>query len=258
MVGAHANKYIMAEETQITKKPASIKELIGGEQFKQQLALALPSHMTPDRFSRIALTAMQRTPKLLDCTQASLFKCLLDLSAAGLEPDGRRAYLIPYGNECTLILSYMGLIELVRRSGDVSSIRSELVCENDEFSWENGKVTHKVDWRKPRGEVQAVYAEAILKSGETQTATMTKEEVDSIRKRSKSGSSGPWATDYGEMAKKTSIRRLCKLLPLSSEITEHIDKDSDVALERDVTPVPQAALKLPSQSEEKPDDYVAE
>lgn len=240
----------MSEETQLAKKPASIKELIGGEQFKQQLSLALPSHMTPDRFARIALTALQRTPKLQDCTQTSLFKCLLDLSAAGLEPDGRRAYLIPYGTECTLILSYMGMIELVRRSGDVASIRSELVCENDDFSWENGKVTHKVDWRKPRGEVQAVYAEAVLKSGETQTATMTKDEVDSIRKRSRSGASGPWATDYGEMAKKTSIRRLCKLLPLSSEIAEHIDKDGDVVLERDITPAPQAALKLPSQEVE--------
>lgn len=239
----------MSEENQLAKKPSSIRELISGDQFKQQLSLALPRHMTPDRFARIALTALQRTPKLQDCTQTSLFKCLLDLSAAGLEPDGRRAYLIPYGQECTLILSYMGMIELVRRSGDVASIRSELVCENDEFSWENGKVSHKVDWRKPRGEMQAVYAEAVLKSGETQTATLTKDEVDAIRKRSRSGSSGPWVTDYGEMAKKTSLRRLCKLLPLSSEIAEHIDKDNDVVLERDVTPVPQAALKLPSQED---------
>ncbi len=236
-------------ETKPTIKQPTLKEMIGGEKFREQVALALPKHMTPERFSRIALTALQRTPKLQDCTQTSLFKCLLDLSAAGLEPDGRRAYLIPYGTECTLILSYMGMIELVRRSGDVVSIRSELVCENDEFSWENGKITHKVEWRKPRGEIQAVYAEAVLKSGETQTATMTKDEVDAIRKRSRSGSSGPWVTDYGEMAKKTTLRRLCKLLPLSSEVAEHIDKDGDVVLERDVTPKPVANLSLPSMQE---------
>jgi len=236
-------------ETKPTIKQPTLKEMIGGEKFREQVALALPKHMTPERFSRIALTALQRTPKLQDCTQASLFKCLLDLSAAGLEPDGRRAYLIPYGSECTLILSYMGMIELVRRSGDVVSIRSELVCENDEFTWENGKITHKVEWRKPRGEIQAVYAEAVLKSGETQTATMTKDEVDAIRKRSRSGNSGPWATDYGEMAKKTSLRRLCKLLPLASEIAEHIEKDGDVVLERDITPKPTASLALPSMQE---------
>lgn len=209
--------------------------------------MALPQHLTPERFCRIALTALQRTPKLQDCTQASLFKCLLDLSAMGIEPDGRRAHLIPYGTECTLIFDYKGLLELVRRSGDVISIRAELVCENDEFSWENGKVTHKIDWRKPRGDMQAVYAEAVLKSGETQTATMTKDEVDAIRKRSRSGSSGPWATDYGEMAKKTALRRLCKLLPLSSEVAEHIEKDQDIRTEIDVTP--KASLNLPSQQE---------
>jgi len=235
-----------SQKQELAIKQPSLKELISGDKFKEQVALALPKHMTPERFTRIALTAITRTPKLQDCSQASLFKCLLDLSAAGLEPDGRRAYLIPYGNECTLILSYMGMIELVRRSGDVVSIRSELVCENDEFTWENGKIVHKVEWRKPRGEIQAVYAEAVLRSGETQTATMTKDEVDAIRKRSRSGSSGPWVTDYGEMAKKTSLRRLCKLLPLSPEVAEHIERDQDVR-EIEVVSVPKATLKLPSQ-----------
>lgn len=240
----------MNEETQIAKKPASIKELIGGEQFKQQLSLALPRHMTPDRFARIALTAMQRTPKLQDCTQTSLFKCLLDLSAMGLEPDGRKAHLIPYGTECTLVIDYKGLLELVRNSGDVTSIRAENVCANDKFSWVNGVIDHEVDWLKPRGEMLAVYAIATLKSGEMQTAVLTNEEVESIRKRSRSGNSGPWSTDTGEMRKKSALRRLCKLLPLSPEASEHIDRDTDVVLERDITPVPQAALKLPSQEVE--------
>ena len=237
---------------QLAKQQATLKDLISGDKFREQVSLALPAHLTPERFSRIALNALQRTPKLQDCTQGSLFKCLLDMAAMGIEPDGRRAHLIPYGNEVTLILDYKGLLELVRRSGDVVSIRSELVCENDEFSWENGKVTHKIDWRKPRGEMQAVYAEAVLKSGETQTATMTKDEVDAIRKRSRSGNNGPWATDYGEMAKKTTLRRLCKLLPLSPEIAEHVDKDQDIRTEIDITPKPAASLNLPSQQEVQP------
>lgn len=241
----------MSEEKQQLAKPqATLKDLISGDKFREQVALALPAHLTPERFSRIALNALQRTPKLQDCTQTSLFKCLLDMAAMGIEPDGRRAHLIPYGSEVTLILDYKGLLELVRRSGDVVSIRSELVCENDEFSWENGKITHKIDWRKPRGEMQAVYAEAVLKSGETQTATMTKDEVEAIRKRSRASSSGPWVSDYGEMAKKTSLRRLCKLLPLSPEIADHVEKDQDIRTEIDVTPKPAATLNLPSAQEE--------
>ena len=161
------------QNTQVAVKGNSdIRSLISSDKFKEQVQLALPKHMTPDRFARIALTALTRTPKLQDCSQQSLLKCLMDLSAMGLEPDGRNAHLIPYGNEATLVVDYKGLIKLVRNSGDVVSIRAENVCENDEFSWENGIITHKVNWLKPRGNFLAVYAEAKLRSGEVQTAVL--------------------------------------------------------------------------------------
>lgn len=206
--------------------------------MREQFARALPKHLSPERFQRVAITATTRTPKLLDCTPASVMKCLLDLSAMGLEPDGRRAHLIPYGQECTLVIDYKGLVELIRRSGDVVSIRAETVCERDEFSWVNGEVSHRVNWRENRGAVQAVYAEAVMKSGERQTAVMTIAEVNAIRERSKAGKSGPWVTDFAEMAKKTAVRRLSKMLPLSSEIMEHVARDDDQFSQpmRNVTP----------------------
>jgi len=218
-----------------------IRSLIASDKFKEQCAAALPKHLTADRFARVALTALTRNPKLQDCTRESLLRCLMDCSALGIEPDGRRAHLIPYKDQCTLIIDYKGLIELVRRSGDVAAIRAETVCENDGFDWENGTITHRIDWRKSRGEVQAVYAEAKLASGETQTAVMTKDEVEGIRKRSRAGTSGPWVSDWGEMAKKTALRRLIKLLPLSVEIADAVERDDD-RVERDVTPIP---AKLP-------------
>ena len=233
----------MSTELQNNIAPRTLKGLLTQENIKAQFALAMPKHLDPERFARIAITALTRTPKLQETTQESFFRCLLDLSAMGIEPDGRRAYLIPYGKECTLIVSYMGLIELVRRSGDVTSIRAEIVCENDGFSWENGNVTHTVDWLNDRGAMKAVYAEAKLASGETQTCVLTKSEVDGIRSRSKAGQSGPWVSDYNEMAKKTAVRRLTKMLPLSSEIIEHIAKDDDRLPPRNVTPTVKAAPK---------------
>ena len=221
-----------------------IKTLIASPAMNEQFARALPKHISPERFARVAITALTRTPKLAECTQASLMKCLLDLSAMGLEPDGRRAHLIPYENrkmgviECTLIVDYKGIIELIRRSGDVVSIRSETVCEHDLFAWENGEITHQVNWRQPRGEVQAVYAEAVMKSGEKQSATMTRQEVEAIRARSRSGETGPWKTDWAEMAKKTAVRRLAKMLPLSSEVMDHVTRDDDQFQTRNVTPRP--------------------
>jgi hypothetical protein len=58
---------------------------------------------------------------------------------------------------------------------------------------------------------------------------MTKREIDGIKNRSQSGNSGPWVTDYTEMAKKTVIKRLLKLADLSPEIAERVA----VAIEND-------------------------
>jgi recombination protein RecT len=238
------------------KAKNDISSLIQSEHYQAEFARALPKHLTPDRFTRVALTAFGRTPKLKECTPASLLKCLMDLSALGLEPDGRKAHLIPYGSECTLIIDYKGLVELIRRSGDVATIRAEVVCENDEFLWENGSITHRVDWRRDRGAVQAVYAEATLKSGETQTATMTRAEVEAIRNRSRAGKAGPWVTDWAEMAKKTAVRRLSKMLPLSSEIASAIERDDDQFTMRNATPTKASVpsfISLPDAEEQAED-----
>ena len=193
--------------------------------MQKQFAAALPKHLSPERFARIAITALTRTPKLAECTQESLFRCLLDLSAMGLEPDGRRAYLIPYGKDCTLIVSFMGLVELMRRAGDVSTIHADIVCENDQFEENIGEVTlHKIDRKKPRGEMFAAYCQVTFKDGSKQSAVMSKDEIESIRNRSKSGNAGPWKTDYNEMAKKTVVRRISKMITLSPEIHNAIEK----------------------------------
>ena len=211
--------------TTTEKKPLTLRQQIGGEYFKQQIALSLPKHMTPDRFVRVGLTALMKTPKLLDCTPESVIQCMLNCSALGLEPDGRRAHLIPYGNICTLIVDYKGIVELAKRSGDVSGVFAQVVCDKDNFSWENGVVKHQIDWKNERGTMYACYATITFKDGSTQTDVMTKGEVDAIRKRSKASGSGPWVTDYNEMAKKTVFRRASKWITLSPEVADAMENE---------------------------------
>ena len=210
-------------EIKPTSTGSSLKSIISSDAMKQQFAAALPTHLSPERFARVAITAITRTPKLQQCTQESFFKCLLDLSAMGLEPDGRKSYLIPYGRECTLVLGYQGLVELIRRSGDVVSIHADVVCQNDLFSHNMGQVTeHTYDVSKERGEIIAAYAQVTLKSGAVQAEIMPRAEVDAIRDKSRAGKSGPWVSNYGEMAKKTAFRRLTKWLTLSPEIMDAV------------------------------------
>lgn len=222
----------MGNEIQTTEK-RTVKDWLSSDSFRDAVKSSLPSHLTPDRFVRVALTAMMRTPKLAQCSQESLFKALLDLSSLGIEPDGRRAHLIPYENrkngtvEAQLIIDYKGLIELAKRSGEVSSWRAESVCERDFFEWQNGSITHKIDWLKPRGKTLAVYSHVKNANGIDDYEIMTLEQVDGIRKRSKAKDYGPWVTDYEEMAKKTVIRRHSKRLTLSPEFVEALEKDHD-------------------------------
>lgn len=222
------------------------KEWLTSETLKNQVAQSLPKAGSVDKFLRCLFTQIQKNPKIMNCSQDSLYSAIITCGQLGIEPDGRRAHLIPYGNVCTVIIDYKGLIELVRRSGDVESIRAETVCEEDFFAWENGAITHRVDWRHPRGQIQAVYAEARLRQGEVQTAVMTVEEVEKVRQASRAAETGPWKDHWGEMAKKTAVRRLCKMLPLSPEAQEQISMDDDQFIGREMKQAEAEAAVFPT------------
>lgn len=206
-------------------KKTDLRNFISSDKVKNEIAKALPSLCKPETFIRVAMTAMTKNPKLLQCDQNSFVTALLDCAALGIEPDGRKSYLIPYGKTCQLIVSYMGLIELVRRSGEIVMIHADKVCEHDIFKTNMGEITeHTIDYAKERGEPYAYYAYAKMKDGSKQTQVMTKAEVDKIRAISKSSGSGPWKDHYDSMALKTVFRRLAKWLPMSSEVATKLQE----------------------------------
>ena len=228
-------------------------------QMKSQFALALPKHLTPDRFMRVCLTAVNKNPKLLECTKESVLACLMDCSQFGLEPDGRKAHLIPYGNKCQLIFDYKGLVELARRSGEIAYIHADVVCANDKFDYTygTGAMLKHSPALKDRGEVTQAYSFVKLKDGSEDFHVMNLDEVNAIRKRSKAEKSGPWVTDFAEMAKKTVFRRHSKWLPLSSEFQEAVDKDFDVPI--DITnAVNKAVIEMPKKIESPKQEQVVE
>lgn len=239
-------------------KKLTIREQLQSQAVIDQISKALPSHMSAERMARIATTALTRTPKLADCTQASFFKCLLDLSSWGLEPDGRRAHLIPYGTECTLVLDYKGIVELAYRSGWVRKIHCDVVREGDVFRYSLGSVTEHIpfDYRfdidKPAlaGEIIAAYCMIELKDEATKHEVMTRSEINAIRDRSRAGKSGPWVTDFSEMAKKTVFRRASKWIPLSAELHDAFSEDHDSIEAIQVRPVQQQRKGMPLNIEQ--------
>jgi len=213
------------------KELSEAKNTISGllDSQKKQIMAALPKHLTADRMLRICLTEFRKNPKLMQCDPKSLLGSVIQCSQLGLEPGSTlgHAYLIPYGTQCQFMIGYRGMLDLVRRSDKLLSLSAHVVHANDEFRFEYGlkeNLIH-VPTLEEEGEIVAVYGVARLKDGSHQIEVMSKRDVDKIRARSKSGRSGPWVTDYEEMARKTVIRRLFKYLPVSIEIQKAVNLD---------------------------------
>ena len=209
--------------------PKNTIELVRSAGLQEQVAKALPNADDASRFMRCVITACNKNPKLWDCTPSSVASVILQAAQWGLMPDGHHAHLIPYGNDATLQFDYKGILALVMRSGEVAHIHADIVCQNDKYRFNLGKVEeHVVDLSKDRGEAYAVYAMVRFKDGETAAIQMSKAEVEAIRKASRSGASGPWATYPMEMWKKTAFKRLAKWLPrLPRDVQEAIHKDNE-------------------------------
>lgn len=227
------------------KKPIdTIRDLL--ERSKDQLQMALPKHLTVDRMLRVAITAIQKTPQLLQCDSKSLLGAIMQAAQLGLEPDGvlGQAYLIPYRNgkkncyEAQLQVGYKGLLALARRSGEITSFQAQVVYENDNFDFAfgiNERLEHIPATNGNRGDLKAAYAIARFKDSGYAFDVMFKEDIEKIRRASKASSKDtPWNTWAEEMWRKTVAKRLCKYLPQSIElqkaaaIDEHIDMGFDV------------------------------
>jgi recombination protein RecT len=224
---------------------------------RAQIELALPKFMNADRLIRTALTSFSTTPKLLDCTPRSLLGAVIQCAQLGLEPGIiGMAYLVPFRNkkantvEVQFIPGYRGLLALARRSGEISTIQAHCVYAEDAFHYRYGlepMLDHTPSAKSDRGAMMYVYAVARLKDGGSQFDVMTKAEVDAHRDRySQAAKDGPWITEFAEMAKKTVLRRLCKLLPASVELQTAVSLDERAELQ-----LPQGLTDLAPDDEKK-------
>lgn len=228
-----------AAEKQISaKKPVTIQDYI--RKMEGEIAKALPSVLTPERFTRITLSALSTNRTLRECSPQSFLGAMMTAAQLGLEPNTPlgQAYLIPYRNhgklECQFQLGYKGLIDLAYRSGEVSTIQAHTVYENDTFDYELGlepKLRH-VPATKDRGAPVFFYAVFRMKDGGYGFDVMSVEDARSHgRKYSKAFGSGPWQTNFEEMAKKTVLKRVLKYAPLKTDFVRGLSADETVKTE---------------------------
>ena len=205
----------------------AIVQMLG--KMAPQFKAALPAHVSVEKFTRVASTAIQNTPDLLQVDRASLFSACVRLAQDGLLPDGREAAIVKFGDKAQAMPMIAGVLKKIRQSGDVAKVSAQVVYSEDEFIWSLGfdeDVTHnppKLD--QPRGMPIGAYATAVLKDGSRLLEVMSLEEIEKVRNVSRAAKNGPWVAWWGEMARKTVMRRLSKRLPMSTDIEDAFDRD---------------------------------
>lgn len=208
----------LSKDLVVGKLLPRVKEIgVSETQFKKEVSFAL-QHVSKNKM-------------LTNADGATVMQSILNVVQVGLSlnPVLKLGYLVPrYDRQsrksiCAFEPSYQGLVKLATDSGSVVSVASHLVYENDHFEVSYGtneSVEHKPTF-KNKGEIIAVYAVATLPDGSKMVDVMDMQEVEDIRERSDSYAafkaekikSCVWVSDFGEMARKTIIRRLFKYIP---------------------------------------------
>ena len=187
---------------------------------------ALPEHVSVEKFTRVAMTAIQNTPALANADRRSLFGAFVRLAQDGLLPDGREAAVVMFGNKAQAMPMIAGILKKIRQSKEVAKVSAQVVYENDHFLVKYGfdeDVEHvPPKLNEARGEPIGAYATAVLKDGSKLLEVMSLEEIEKVRKVSRAANNGPWVSWFGEMARKTVMRRLSKRLPMSSDLEDEI------------------------------------
>lgn len=224
-----------------------------------------------DREAEFALQALYGNDyamKIAMSNRQSVINAVVNIAAIGisLNPAKKQAYLVPRDGKICLDISYMGLMDLAIDSGSIRWGQAELVYETDTFGL-NGidqQPTHlRNPFAKDRGAVVGVYVVIKTADGDYLTDAMSVEEINAIRDRSAAWKayiakqkSCPWLTDWGEMAKKTVVKRAYKYWPKTERLDtaiHHLNTDGGEGLTvlsgQSVTQ--QAALPPPDMTAEQ-------
>ena len=274
-----------------TGKPQHPLVLLNGDLEKRaaEFRKALPSHISPDKLQRTIMTAAQNNPDLLTADRQSLITSCMKAAQDGLLPDGREAALVIFmtsekGRDGQWhkrkLAQYMpmvyGLRKKIVQSGEVVSLQTGLVYRKE---MEGGAFLYEVGMEPPirhrpmldlapedltDDKIVAAYSIAKMKDGTVSVEVMRRGEIDKVRESSQTGATrdrkgqarqlkGPWADWFGEMARKTVMRRHSKTLPMSGDIFTDVEAhEQDIAAasaSRLLEVEPDAPVALPSTDE---------
>ena len=237
-------------------------------QEKAKYGLSFPADYNPTNALTGAYLIMKETTDkngkciLESCSQTSIANSLMDMATLGLNANKKQGYFIAYAGKCQFQKSYFGNITIARRNG-LRDINAEIVYEGDKFKYhiEDGKKVidvHEQDFMSIDNEkIVGAYAVGIMSDGSKKVEVMNIQQLKKAWNQRTGGlkedASSTHTKFRDQMAKKTVINRLCKMIGNTStdgnisEISDRLEelesediivKDVEYEIERNANAIP--------------------
>lgn len=256
------NNKLTTENKQLTiadKYNNLINEL---ENKKAEFMASLPNGLNYDKFVSVIKTAMISVPDMVNSDRQSFIVACLQCARDGLIPDGKESALVAFKGKVTYMPMIKGLIKKLHATNLINSISANIVYANDELEYilgDDEKIIHKPNLNN-HGEIYAVYIIIKTKTNGIYREFMTFDEIEKIRKLSNNKAGTFWNNHWGEMAKKTVLRRLLKLMPMDDNMIQVINNDDefnsdDIIEQKRFIPIEDNCDTLPTELEP---DYITE
>ena len=196
----------------------------------ESITVATCTKLAYESESMFAMQAIQKNDYIYGIANSapdSVRNAVINVASIGLSlnPATAYAYLVPRDKRICLDISYQGLIKIATDTGSIRWAKAELVYTNDTFLYKGIAVlpVHEFNPFGDRGEFAGVYCVAKTSDGDFLVETMTAEQIHNIRNKSeaykafvaKKAYQCPWVDFFGEMTKKTCIKRASKTWPKS-------------------------------------------
>ena len=236
-------------DAEITINNAFVDALSAQLQEKQKYGLSFPADYNPTNALMGAYLIMKETTDkngkcILDsCSQNSIANSLMDMATLGLNASKKQGYFIAYGGKCQFQKSYFGNITLARRNG-LKDINAEIIYEGDTFKYhiEDGRKIidiHEQDFMNiDNDKIIGAYAVAVMNDGSKIAEVMNINQLKKAWNQRMGGLKEDANSTHmkfkDQMAKKTVINRLCKMIANTStdgnisEISDRLDEFENV------------------------------
>jgi recombination protein RecT len=214
------------------------------------------SFATESMFAFQAVSKNDYSKKIAAENLPSLRDAIINIASIGLSlnPAMQYAYLVPRDGAICLDVSYKGLIKLATDTGSMLWVRADLVFASDKFRYHGPAAApeHEADVFGERGEFVGVYCIAKTLEGDILAEVMNAKEIYQVRDTSMAWArkkAGPWKDWFGEMAKKTIIKRASKTWPRSDK-NDRLAKAIEVINQHEgFAPEVEEAVQLISEEE---------